>query len=132
MNPLPPAILESEHKAGRDRVLVVGDTARTIDLLRLATIRSDDVVLIAPRPDAALRQFANRFAIEIRERRAEATDVGEASTVLVAIGDMEAENTLVRMARRWGVLVHVSGRDLVSDFRPLEFLEQRPSASVAA
>ena len=127
---IPLLLRPPEPELAVDRILVAGNSARTLELLRLATIRSDDVVLVAPDPDAALRRFANRFAIEIRERRAEATDVGEASAVLMAIGDIEAENDLIRMARRKGVPVHVADRDLVSDFGLIEFLERRPSASL--
>ena len=52
--------------------------------------------------------------------------------MLIAIGDIEAENRLVRAARRRGIPVHVADRELVSDFRLLEFLEQRPWAALAA
>ena len=111
---------------------MAGGSDHTLGLLRLATIRSDEIVLIIEEPDAAVRRFAAQFAIELRERRPRAADIDAASAVLIAIGDVEAENSLIRAARRQGIPVHVADRDVVSDFRLLEFLEKHPSAALAA
>ena len=51
--------------------------------------------------------------------------VREAASLLVSIGDGEAENTIVRAAQRHGFPVFVADRALVSDFRLIEFLDQR-------
>jgi uroporphyrin-III C-methyltransferase / precorrin-2 dehydrogenase / sirohydrochlorin ferrochelatase len=115
-----------------DRILVAGGSDRTLGLLRLAVIRSDDVVLIAATPDPAVRRFADRFAIEVIARPAREDDINEVAAVLIAIGDAQAENSLVRAARRHRVPVHVADRTLVSDFDMLEFLEQRTPAVLAA
>ncbi len=110
----------------RDRVVLFGGSPRTLDLLRLAAIRSDDVLLLMREPTAPVRRFAERFAIELRGD-ARARDLSTAEAVLVAIGDAEAENAVVRRSRAAGTPLHVADRPLVSDFTLLEFLEQRAS-----
>ena len=132
MSRRPSNTLEHQLQSGRDRILVAGGSGRALGLLRLATIRSDDVVLIHPASEPAVRRFAELFAIEVRDRKPNEADMVEASVVLVAIGDAAAENEVVRLARRCGVPVHVADRVLVSDFELLAFLEQRPLSSLAA
>lgn len=123
---------ERANLRATDRILVAGGSDRTLDFLRLAVIRSDDVVLIAPAPDPTVQRFADRFAIEVIARPAREDDMGDAAAILIAIGDAHAENSLVRAARRHRVPVHVADRALVSDFDLLEFLEQRTPAVLAA
>ena len=132
-----------------DRIVVVGGAPRTLDLLRLATIRSDEVVLVAeprhlvaePRDlvadphdtgplDAPIRRFVDHFAIEYRPGPASAADFDGAAAILLAIGDVGRENALVRSARRQRIPVHVAGRPLLSDFTLLELVERHP-ASIA-
>lgn len=123
---------EHQPEGGRDRILVAGGAGRALDLLRLATIRSDDVVLIHPAPEPAVKRFADLFAIEVHDRSPNEADMVDASVVLVAIGDVAAENEVVRLARRRGIPVHVADRVLVSDFDLLAFLEQRLPSALAA
>ena len=111
-----------------DRILVVGGAANTLDLLRLATVRSDDVVLVAAKADAAIRRYVDRFAVELRVRCFNPSDLAEVSAVLVCHGDPASENEVVRQARRREIPVHVSGRLLVSDFSLIEMLERKPSS----
>ena len=117
-----------EPSATADRVVLIGGGSATIDILRLATIRSDEVVLVAPALDAATARYADRFAVERRARPAVENDLIDAGAVLVALDDLDGENHIVRAARRRHVPVFVSGRPLVSDFTLLEFLERRPAA----
>ncbi len=132
MSKIPSINPEHQRVDGRNRILVAGGSERALGLLRLATIRSDDVVLIHPNPEPAVRRFAEQFAIEVHERDPRETDLTGTSAVLVAIGDIRAENNLVRLARRGGIPVYVADRVLVSDFDLLAFLEQRPISALAA
>ena len=129
---LSPKIAASPDRlqAGTDRIVVVGGAPRTLDLLRLATIRSDDVVLVAEALDAATRRFVDHFAIDYRPGPAYGPDVEGAAAVLVAIGDVARENALVRSVRRLNIPVHVDARPLLSDFTMLELVERHP-ASIA-
>lgn len=115
-----------------EQILIFGGSPRTLDLLRLATIRSDSVLLIGRAFDEPVRRYAAHFAIEIREPADGGAELTGASAVLVAMGDVEAENRVVRAARRHAVPIHVADRALVSDFTLIEFLEQRPHTSLAA
>ena len=99
-----------------DRVVVAGGSTRTLDLVRFAILRSDDVVLVSPRIDAALARFSECFAVEIRLRPLNEADLIEAAVLLVSTGEAESENRIVGAARRHGVPVHVADRALVSDF----------------
>jgi hypothetical protein len=121
--PMSHRLVDSFHQ---DRIVIFGGSSRTLEFLRLATIRSDNVLLIAAVVDAPVRHYVNRFAIEYR---AEANDVdmASASAALVTVGDPEAENATVRHIRRFGVPAHVADRPLLSDFSMLEFLERRAS-----
>ncbi len=114
-----------------DRVVVVGGGADTLTLLRMASVRSDDVLLVADRLDGAVQRLADLFAIETREGEVREDEIAGASALLVALGDQRRENAAVRAARRRGVPVHVAGRPLVSDFTLLALVERRPE-SVAA
>lgn len=95
-----------------------------VDLMRLAVLRSDDVRFVAEaiRPEA--ERLAVRFAIEVQRRSFVPGDLAGTAAVLVALDDPEAENSVVREARRRGVPVHVVDRPLVSDFSMLGMLEQ--------
>ena len=115
-----------------DQILIFGGSSRTLDLLRIATIRSDCVLLIGRAFDEPVRRYAAHFAVEVRQPSRDGIDLGEASAVLVALGDIEAENRIVRAARRQAVPVLVADRALVSDFTLIEFLERRPHTSLAA
>jgi siroheme synthase (precorrin-2 oxidase/ferrochelatase) len=112
-----------------DRIVVVGGSRRTIDLLRMATIRSDEVVLVAPDPDAATRRFVDLFAIELKDRCLSALDLRGSSAVLVSTGELQGDNKVVRAARRLNIPVHVAERPLVSDFTLMELVERSSSAS---
>ena len=103
----------------------MGGGAETLALLRMASVRTDDVLLVAERLDGATRRLADLFAIEAREGEASDTEIAGASALLVAIGDLGRENAAVRAARRSGVPVHVAGRPLVSDFSLLDLVERR-------
>lgn len=131
--PLPaPHPARSERLLPRDRILVVGGSPHTLDLLRIAVLRSEDVVLVSAALDDAVRRFVDLFAIEARERDAVESDVIGATVVLVSVGRLDAENAVVRAARRHGVPAYVRDRALVSDFPLLDFLEQRPLTLLAA
>lgn len=132
MSHRPSITLEHQPAYRPNRILVAGGSERALGLLRLATIRSDDVVLVHPSPEAAVKRFAERFAIEVCDRNLHDADLIGASVVLVAMGNVEAENDVVRLARRRGIPVYVADRVLVSDFEMLAFLEQRPLSASAA
>lgn len=108
-----------------DRVLVVATPSNALDLLRLAVLRSDDVLFVAETIPAAAGRFALHFAIEVAQRSFAPGDLSDAGLVLVSLDDREDENRIVRAARRHGVPVHVLDRPLVSDFSVLTML-QRP------
>ncbi len=108
-----------------DLIVLLGGSADTLELLRLATVRSDEVLLVAERIDAATRKFVDHFAVDLRQRPMSEEDMAGASAVLVALGDVGLENHIVRKARRQGIPVHVARRPLVSDFTMLELVERR-------
>lgn len=108
---------------------MVGGSQRTVELLRLATLRSDDVVLVADRLDPGSERHVEHFVIEHRPTAdLDAVMAGRATAVLVGASDAALESRAIRAARRGGLPVHVSGRPLVSDFTMLEFLEARPTS----
>jgi len=115
---------QPSRQPSNDRVLVVGGGNSTIDLVRLATVRTDDVVVVSRNIDDRLRRLTSMFAVETRNRTPRESDIAEASLVLVNADDVEVENEIVRIARRRGVPVHVRNRPLVSDFEPMEMLER--------
>jgi len=115
---------QPSRQPSRDRVLVVGGGNATIDLVRLATVRTDDVVVVSRSIDDRLRRLTSMFAVETRNRTPRESDIAEANLVLVNADDVEVENEVVRIARRHGVPVHVSNRPVVSDFEPMEMLER--------
>lgn len=127
------AVLErlSPARPDHDRIVVVGGGPFTLDLLRLATVRSDDVVLVAPRIDGAIRRFTDRFAVDVRKRAAADADLVGATAVIVAAGDVDVENRIILDARRRAIPVHVWNRPLVSDFTLIGMLERHPSSFVA-
>lgn len=110
-----------------DRIVVVGGSRQTLDLLRLATVRSDEIVLIAEAIDDATRRFVDHFAIEYRPRQETESDLTGATAILASVGDVERENLLVRNARRRRIPIHVGNRALVSDFTMLDLVERRPA-----
>ena len=117
----------------RDRILVLADGgAATLELLRLAVLRSDDVVAVIDDADARVRRFAEQFAIDLTVRAPRLEDLQGAVAVLIALGDPVAENRFIRAARAADRPIHVAGRPLVSDFTALAFLEQRPFTQLAA
>ena len=103
----------------------MGGGAETLALLRMASVRTDDVLLVGPHLDGAARRLADLHAFEAWEREASDADLADASALLVAIGDLGRENAAVRAARRRGIPVHVAGRPLVSDFTLLDLVERR-------
>ena len=111
-----------------DRIVVIGGSAQTLDMLRLATVRSDDVLLVAEGIDAATRRFIDHFAIDFRQGPADESDLHGATAVVVTLGDVERENAMVLDARRHGIPVHVDGRPLVSDFTMLGLIERHASS----
>lgn len=113
-----------------DRVLVVATPPHALDLLRLAVLRSDDVLFVAETVPTEAQRFAQHFAIEVVRRPFAWGDLAGVAALLVALDDREAENRIVREARRHGVPVHVVDRPLVSDFSMLGMLE-RPSLIAA-
>ena len=118
-----PADRRSEPSSPRARVLVVAAPDRALDLLRLATLRSDDVVLVAETVSARASLFAESFAIDVAQRPFRDADLADASVILLSLPDRADENRIVRSARRMGVPVHVVDRPLVSDFTLLALLE---------
>lgn len=106
-----------------DRVVVIAEPPRALDLLRLAVIRSDDVVLVSRLLNDQTRRFLDHFAVEWRARSGREEDFDGAIAVLISVGDVSEENRLVRHARARGVPVHVPDRRLVSDFTLLELFE---------
>ena len=111
-----------------DRIVVIGGSADTLTLLRLAAVRSDEVLLVAEGTDAATRRFVDTFAVERRDAAATDDDLAGAAAVLVAMGDVRRENAVLRGAHRRGIPVHVAGRPLVSDFTLLDMVERRPAS----
>ena len=124
----------SDHRRAPppDRVLVVASPGHAIELLRWATLRSDDVLFVAPVTNEPARRFASRYAIELRERPVADRDFAGVSALLLGLDDHDAENALIRRARRHGVLAHVRGRPLVSDFSVLAMMEQPWPVRLAA
>ena len=120
----------SDTRPDPDRVLVVAAPSQALDLLRLAVLRSDDVVFVAETVPAQAQRFAQHFAVEVVRRPFAADDLAGVAALLVALDDRETENRIVREARRHGVPVHVVDRPLVSDFSVLGMLE-RPSLIAA-
>ena len=112
-------------------IVVASTNSHALDLLRAAVLRSDDVVALVDEPGANVRRFVDQFAVELN-----ATSLGEAlnraGALLVSLDNTDAENEIVRAARKAHVPVHVRGRDLVSDFTLLDLLEQRPLSALAA
>ena len=111
--------------APRDRVVVVGGGAETLGMLRMASVRTDDVLLVTAHLDGPARRLADLYGFEAREGEASDADIAGASALLVATGDRGRENAAVRAARRRGIPVHVAGRPLVSDFTLLDLVERR-------
>lgn len=111
---------------------MLGSADKTLDLLRLALLRSDAVVAVASDPDFAARRFTAQFAIELYDRAPQPRDFDDVTAALIALGDDESENGLVREAWRRGVPVHVMGRPLVSDFSRLDLVAQRRLSVAAA
>ncbi len=128
--PLP--ISPGQPAVDGEAILVLGSSDRTLDLLRLAVLRSDNVTAVGARPDPRVRRFADNFAVDLHDHRPGPDDLEGAAAVLIAIGDRAAENQLVRAARRRGIPVYVAERPLVSDFTPLQFIERRPFFQSAA
>ena len=130
---MPRSVPDPRPDPAADRVLVVATPARAVDLMRLAVLRSDDVRFVAETVSPEAQRLALRFAIEVEPRSFVPDDLAGTAAVLVALDDREAENRIVRAARRRGVPVHVSDRPLVSDFSVLAMLEQpgllRPKAA---
>ena len=115
----------------RDRILVVAAPDQALNLLRLAILRSDDVLFVADAIPPEARRFATRFALEVAERPLEDADLAGAAAMLLSLPDAEEENRVLRQARRQRVPVHVVDRPLVSDFSVLAMLEH-PGMSLAA
>lgn len=136
-----PTVPRSSHDAGpppsgpsagdADLILVVGGSPRTLDFLRFAALRSDDVILVAERINGDETRYADRFAITVLQRAVRAADLEHATAVLIAAGDARTENDVLRAARRHGVPAYVEGRPIPSDFTMLEFLK-RDGASMRA
>ncbi|MCW6507896.1 NAD(P)-dependent oxidoreductase [Lichenifustis flavocetrariae] len=118
--------------SARNRVLVVASPTHSLELLRWATILSDDILFVAESIDAASQRFATHFAIETRRRTFRHSDLSHAGTLLLSLPDPEKENQIVRAARRQGVAAHVVDRPLVSDFTVLALLQQPLGSSLAA
>ena len=117
--------------ASPDRIVVIGGSERTLDVLRIAAIRSDDVVLFVDRLETRIKRFTDMFAIAVEQRRAGVADLVDTAAVLVTTGEPESENWAVRNARRHNIPVHVAERPLVSDFTLIELVE-RHSCTFAA
>ena len=105
-----------------DRVVVAGGSCQTIDFLRLATVRTEEVVLVMERLDDAIRRFVRLFPIEVHERALVDGDLDGVSTMLITIGDIGQEDRAIREARWRGIPVHVADRAALSDFTMLDFL----------
>lgn len=122
---MPRSVPAALPDARPDRVLVVAAPSNALDLMRLAVLRSDDVLFVAETVPPAAERFALHFAIEVAQRSFAPGDLSDVAAVLVSLDDREGENRIVRAARRHGVPVHVLDRPLVSDFSVLTML-QRP------
>jgi siroheme synthase (precorrin-2 oxidase/ferrochelatase) len=113
---------------GRERVLVVGGSSATIELIRLATVRSENVVLIATTSEPDVERYARHFDVVIEGRKAVADDFGEADLAIVSTGDLREDGRVLRMARRQGVPIHVYGQPHLSDFSIMGMLNWHPSS----
>lgn len=116
----------------RDLIVVAASPRHTLDLLRWATLRSDEVRLVAPAVPEAARRFAFRYAVDVRQRPVADDDFAGAAALLLALDDLDDENALIRRARRYGIAIHVHDRPLVSDFSVLAMMERPWPASLAA
>lgn len=113
-------------------ILVIGGSHRTLDLLRVAVLRSDDIVAVVPHPDDQTSRYAAHFAVDLIDHWPDDLAMTDLAAALISIGDIEEENRWVRDARRHRLPIHVADRPLVSDFTLLDFLEQRPLSLQAA
>lgn len=116
---------------GQERVLVVGGSPRTLDLLRLATVRSENVVVIAPSVDEAVARYARHFGVSLETRRAESEDFSEADLAIISTDDVREDSRAVRLARRHGAPIHVFGQPQLCDFTLMGMLEWHPSTQRA-
>lgn len=112
----------------RDRILIAGGGARTLDLLRLATVRSDDVILVGESFDAKVLETARRYSIKVEAREVDERDVAEADAVLVDMPEAQTGERLQRIARVRGAPVHMADSPHASDFTLLQFLERAPES----
>jgi hypothetical protein len=113
-------------------ILVVASPRHALELLRWATLKSDDVLFVAAEFDPVAQAFASRYAVDVRQRVPQDGDLAGASALLLSLEDRDAENALIRRARALGVAVHVRDRPLVSDFTILAMMEQPWPARRAA
>src|SRR4051812_37003505 len=118
----PPAV------PGQERVLLVGGAAATIDLLRLATVRSENVLLLASTHDTAVGRYARHFGVAIERRPVAVEDFEEADLVIIATQSVREDGRALRLARRRGVPAHVYGQPHLSDFSIMGMLEWHSSS----
>lgn len=110
----------------RDRIIIFGGSPKTIDLLMLAVIRSDDVLLVGAHLEADVHRYAQRFAVE-HKTTFEDADIPTAASILVAHDNIAAATRLAQQARAAGTPIYVADQPLLSDFNILEFIERRQS-----
>jgi hypothetical protein len=112
----------------RDRIVVVGGAIDTVDLLRLATVRSDDVALFVPALDPALRRFVQHFAVQVRLCKPSDQDLAGASAILLSSTCEETTRIVLAAAHRFEIPLHASQQPMLSDFTLIEMLERHPSS----
>lgn len=114
----------------QDRIVLFGGSPSTLSLLQLALIRSDNVLLIAARPDEVVSQHASRMGVEHRPAP-DGTELKGAVTVLVADCRPEVEDRIVEAAQFRCIPVYVAERPQVLDFSVLDCLDRRASILAA-
>jgi siroheme synthase (precorrin-2 oxidase/ferrochelatase) len=124
------ALIETMAPAvpGPERLVLVGGAKDTLDLLRLATVRSDSVLLLMPCPGEDIIRYARHFGVSVETRPAEAGDLVAAGLAIIATADPRLDMQALRFARRSGVPVHVRGQPQLSDFTLIAMLEWHPSS----
>ena len=113
------------HQGFDDRTVLFGGSPQTLGLLRLALIRSDNVLLVASRPDLALSRYAERMQVE-RRFTPDGSELDGALAVLVSDGHRRTEDAVIRDAKLRSIPVYVADRPRISDFTMLDFLYRRP------
>jgi siroheme synthase (precorrin-2 oxidase/ferrochelatase) len=125
---MPLETLKPAPPPGQEHVLLVGGSPRTLDLLRLATVRSENVLLVSPFLDEAVSRYARHFGVTVESRRAQPDDSLEAELAIISTDSFREDSRVLRFVRHHGVPVHVFGQPQLCDFTLMGMLEWHPSS----